>query len=392
MLPRIDHYAPLLRAVARLDRASYEARGAIYDRALTALVERLNAADPPHSQAEFDKELLAFRAAVRRLEFGDMDEQDRIAQQGRSDRAQYLASRRESRPAPDQASLPNSRPSDGDVRHATASESTPVSPVPVLPPTPSSGPAQGAAGLAGTPRRRSVLGRVAGRMVLPVALVVLGLAGYAYDAGRIDSSLWEPFLNRIAPVAWRWPSESAPEPTEPATYYEQTSHNTPWQELAGSAHWRTRIDDTSSGPRKPATVVLTLDFVVPERGLSTTMAIRRDGSEDAAITHLIEFAFSDRQGVPIDTITEVTNVVMKQVDGSSSRALAGRSIKVAPGLFLFGLSGEKEDVRRNAESLRVLSRMDIPVSFANGSMAIISVNKGVSGERAFNEALADWAR
>jgi hypothetical protein len=31
---KIDHYAPLLRAVASLDRTSYEARGAIYDRAL----------------------------------------------------------------------------------------------------------------------------------------------------------------------------------------------------------------------------------------------------------------------------------------------------------------------------------------------------------------------
>ena len=193
-------------------------------------------------------------------------------------------------------------------------------------------------------------------------------------------------------MVWRWPSEGLLEQTEQATYYEQVSNNTPWRDLAGSAYWRTRVEDTSSGSRKPATVVLTLDFHAPERGLAMTMAIRRDASEDAAITHLLEFMFSDRQGAPIDAIAEVTNVVMKQLDGSSTKALAGRSIKVAPGLFLFGLSAEKDDARRNAESLRVLSRMDIPFRFANGSTAIISVNKGASGERAFSEALADWAR
>src|SRR2546430_17054749 len=76
MVPKIDHYAPLLRAVASLDRTSYEARGAIYDRALAAMMERLGATVPPCSQADIDQELLAFRAAIRRIEFGDMDEQD----------------------------------------------------------------------------------------------------------------------------------------------------------------------------------------------------------------------------------------------------------------------------------------------------------------------------
>src|SRR5262245_37261529 len=77
MVPKVDHYVPLLRAVASLDRTSYEARGAIYDRALAIVVERLGATVPPPSQADIDQELLAFRAAVRRIEFGDMDAQDR---------------------------------------------------------------------------------------------------------------------------------------------------------------------------------------------------------------------------------------------------------------------------------------------------------------------------
>jgi hypothetical protein len=216
-----------------------------------------------------------------------------------------------------------------------------------------------------------------------VVLIAFGLAGYAYDAGQIDA----PALNRIAPVAWLLPGSGSPEPAEAASYYEQAVGGTPWRELAGSARWRSRLEDASVGPRRAA---LTLDLRVPERGLSMSMAIRRDAGEDTAITHLFEFMFLSPQGAPLDSISAVKSVIMKQEDGSSSRTLAGLSIKVAPGLFLFGLSAEKDDARRNAEALQTLSRFDIPISFADGSTAIVSASKGASGERAFAQALADW--
>ena len=224
-------------------------------------------------------------------------------------------------------------------------------------------------------------------MAVAVLLIALGLAGYAYDAGQIDASL----LDRIVPAAWL--AQGPAEPTEDAaayveaTYYEQTTRGGPWRELAGRARWGMRLDDTSTGPRRP---VLTLDLSVPERRLVMTMSIRRDAGDDSAITHLFELMFSSPQGRPLDSVSGVTSVVM-QGDASSGHALAGLSIKVAPGLFLFGLSAEKADARRNAQALRALPRFDIPISFADGSSAIISVSKGASGERAFVEALADWA-
>ena len=348
---KVDHFAALLRAVASLEHTSYEARGAIYDRAQSDLMEHLEAAVPACSDADIDRELLAFRAAVRRVEFGDMDEQERKAHDAIAERAQYLASRRAARPAPEP---------------------------PEIPPSP---PALAVAELMG--RRRSVFGRVAGRTAVAVLLIALGLAGYAYDAGQIDASL----LDRIVPAAWL--AQGPAEPTEEATYveaayYEQTTRGGPWRELAGRARWGMRRDDTSTGPRRP---VLTLDLSVPERRLVMTMSIRRDAGDDTAITHLFELMFSSPQG---DSVSGVTSVVMKG-DASSGHALAGLSIKVAPGLFLFGLSAEKDDARRNAQALLALPRFDIPISFADGSSAIISVSKGASGERAFAQALADWA-
>ena len=354
-----DHFASLLRAVASLEHTSYEARGAVYDCAQSDLLERLDAAEPPYSAVDIDRELLAFRVAVRRVEFGDMDQQERQQRQepevrdAIAERAQYLASRRALRPAPPEA--------------------------PLSPPVPA------VVELAAMGRRRSVLGRVAGRTVLAAMFVALGLAGYAYDAGQIDASL----LNRIAPVAWLASGDGLSEPTEAVAYYEQAPRGTPWRELAGSARWRTRFEDASISPHRPA--VLTLDLRVPERALSMSMAIRRDAGEDTAITHLFELMFSSPRGGPIDAVAGVKSIVMTREDGGSSRALAGLSIKVAPGMFLFGLSADKDDAQRNTQALRTLPRLDIAISFADGSSAIISVSKGASGERAFVEALADWA-
>jgi len=380
MLSTIDHYSSLLRAVARLDRSSYEARGAIYDRALTALAKNLTSAVPPYSEADIDRELLAFREAVHRVEFGDLDERDRLAQPATTDRIARAVSRHELRHDLDAVSQPGPpRAAARAQRPASSVGAPPVREHEVVP------------AVAATPRARSVVGRVAVRAGIAAALIVFGVAGYAYLAGQLDLPGFGQIVDRLASLAW--PSRRGGSPavlSESATYYEQAGAAAPWRELGGRALWHARREATS-GARKSA-VVLQLDVQVPERGLSMALVMRRDESENAAISHLIELAFTDLQGAPADAVTGVSSIVMKQLDGSGSTALAGRSIRVAPGLFLFGLSAEKEDAQRNTESLRNLSRIDIPLVFADASTGIMSVSKGASAERAFAEALADWAR
>jgi len=391
MVPKIDHYVPLLRAVARLDRTSYEARGAIYDNALASMIERLGAAVPPPSQADIDQELLAFRAAVRRIEFGDMDEQElneqeldgqesdeqeRMAQFGVAQRSQYLASRRTQRQ--NEASNPDAYAAALPDEEGQAAAEDEVLAPPSLEPSV----------LTEMAERRSVLHRVAIRMILPMLLVALGLAGYAYESGQVGQPFLGQLLGRIVPAAWVAAGEGTQEPAEAAAYYEQIGGKAPLKGLNGHARWRTRIENAGNGS---SARVITLDLLIPERDLAMVMAIRRDGG-DIAMTHLLEFKFSDRQGTPLNGISGVSNIVMKLADGSRGSALAGLSIRVAPGVFLFGLSADKDDARHNAEALRTLPRLDIPVTFADGSTATISVNKGESGERVFDAALAEWER
>jgi hypothetical protein len=74
MILNVDHFTPLSRAVASIDRDSYAARFAVYDREHKALLRRLATADSPCSDADIAREERAFREAIRRIEFADEDD------------------------------------------------------------------------------------------------------------------------------------------------------------------------------------------------------------------------------------------------------------------------------------------------------------------------------
>src|SRR6267154_2808466 len=73
MTLNVDHFTPLSRAVASIDRDSYAARFAVYDREHKALLRRLATAEVPCSDVDIAREERAFRDAIRRIEFADED-------------------------------------------------------------------------------------------------------------------------------------------------------------------------------------------------------------------------------------------------------------------------------------------------------------------------------
>jgi len=63
-----DYYSLIARAVSRLPSKTDEARHEIYERARTALQERLHTLDPPISAAELRNEQARLEAAISRVE------------------------------------------------------------------------------------------------------------------------------------------------------------------------------------------------------------------------------------------------------------------------------------------------------------------------------------
>jgi hypothetical protein len=81
---------------------------------------------------------------------------------------------------------------------------------------------------------------------------------------------------------------------------------------------------------------------------------------------------------------------MKKAEAGSGVSLAGLSVKAAANFFLITLSTAEADIQRNIQLLKEGSWFDIPVAFDDGRRAIIAVEKGPPGERAFSEAFAAW--
>jgi hypothetical protein len=81
MMLKVDHFTPLSRAVASIDRDAYAARFAVYDREHKALLRRLATADSPCSDADVAREEQAFRDAIRRIEFADEDDRATLVPQ-----------------------------------------------------------------------------------------------------------------------------------------------------------------------------------------------------------------------------------------------------------------------------------------------------------------------
>jgi hypothetical protein len=81
---------------------------------------------------------------------------------------------------------------------------------------------------------------------------------------------------------------------------------------------------------------------------------------------------------------------MKSNEQARGTPLAGLAVKVTDGFFLVGLSNVDTDRARNLQLLKERSWFDVPLVYVNQRRAIIAIEKGAPGERAFNDAFAAW--
>src|SRR5947208_23136 len=95
-----EYFALLSEAVSQIDPESYQARGAVYDRIRSVVLNTLRAADPPLSEIDIAREMRHFKDALRTIEFRD-------GATGRALTAKRQAARSAWQPtAPDQGEAP----------------------------------------------------------------------------------------------------------------------------------------------------------------------------------------------------------------------------------------------------------------------------------------------
>jgi hypothetical protein len=180
----------------------------------------------------------------------------------------------------------------------------------------------------------------------------------------------------VAPVAQR------------VVLYDEDPSDPKGKQYVGSVIWRTE-PIKASGNQKPD-VAVRADIEIPDRKFKMTMSFRRNTDSSLPASHTAELTFILPQDFSGGGVGNVPGILMKSNEQARGTPLAGLAVKVTDGFFLVGLSNVDSDRARNLQLLKERSWFDVPLVYVNQRRAIIAIEKGAPGERAFNDAFAAW--
>ena len=397
-----DYYPLIARAVEGLSDPSPEMRRAVYERARSALIGQLRTLDPPLSEDEIHQERISLDAAITRVE------------------AEYASA-----PTPTPAFKPQaplSSPGSPILRQSArmASDEEPGvasyrEPADDVPADIEAGAFEEAAaarpriesrphpGMQGSRRTRTIV------LGVVLALVIAGIAVMAFmyrnrpedlppqapvaeapsapapEAGKIEER-----VGGQAP-----PPSTAPAPSQEigvahrSVFYEEDPANPQVPKAqVGRVVWR--LEDVNPGQGQALERAVTANVEIPDAGLTMKMVLRRNLDATLPASHTVELTFTTREGENGRVIRDVGLLQFKNEEAARGTPIAGLPVPVRENLFLIGLSNLPSDVERNTELFVRRNWIDLPVRMASGQRAILSFEKGPSGERVINDAFTQW--
>ena len=121
-----------------------------------------------------------------------------------------------------------------------------------------------------------------------------------------------------------------------------------------------------------------------------TWSLRRNTDRGLLASHTVELTFKLPADFPRGGISSVPGILMKQSESTRGVSLAGLAVKVSNGFYLIGLSSAFADKERNLQLLKERGWFDIAVVYNDNRRAILAMEKGSPGERAFADAFTAW--
>ncbi len=171
-------------------------------------------------------------------------------------------------------------------------------------------------------------------------------------------------------------------------YEEDTNDPKAGGRFVGSAIWRT--ERVVVAPGQPEEIAIRADVEIPERRLAVTWSLRRNTDQSLSASHTVEITFRIPPDFPPGSIAQVPGILMKQSEQTRGAPLAGQAVKITEGYYLIGLSARAGEQELNLKMLKEHGWFDIPMVYSNKRRALLAVEKGTPGERAFAEAFAAW--
>lgn len=173
-----------------------------------------------------------------------------------------------------------------------------------------------------------------------------------------------------------------------AIFYEERTNVEQGSAEDGSIVWS--LVQESPGGDLPPEPAVRAEATIPGKDIQLRMTIRRNGDETLPASHIVEMIFltpDDFEGGGIDN---VLRIALKESEQAAGNPLLGIPAKIADGFFLVALTDSPAEIEANTTMLRRQSWIDIPIVYRSGRRALITLEKGIPGDKVFDEALKAW--
>jgi hypothetical protein len=155
----------------------------------------------------------------------------------------------------------------------------------------------------------------------------------------------------------------------------------------GTVVWR--VDNVSNGPDEPLSSAVRAEIDIPEEKLQVAMTIQKNFDGTLPASHTLKLMFAVPQDSPVSNIKQISVLQMRREDSATGESLKGITVPVMENSFLIGLARGDAEVS-NLDLLRSREWLDVPMVLANGHIAKLTFEKGPSGQRALDDAMASW--
>ena len=192
-----------------------------------------------------------------------------------------------------------------------------------------------------------------------------------------------------APAA---PASSADEAQVPvaqrAIFYEERTSSEQGSANTGTVVWS--LVKESPGGDLPPEPAIRGEATIPSKNLQLRITIRRNGDRTLPASHIVELIFLTPDNFGGGGIDSVLRMAMKDTEQAPGSPVIGIPAKIADGYFLLALNDGKAEIETNTTLLRRESWIDIPVVYKSGRRALMTLEKGIPGDKVFDDVLNAW--
>ena len=155
----------------------------------------------------------------------------------------------------------------------------------------------------------------------------------------------------------------------------------------GMATWRV-VDVNSAG--QPLQKAVVADAEIPDADVSVKVTIQKNTDKVFPASHTIRVDFKPLPGNTMGAVKVMLMPAMREEAAPAGTPLTGLTTPVLDNHFIVALQDDPKVEATNLKLLKTRAWIDLRIRFANGLVAVLSIEKGTQGDQALTEALKSW--